>query len=167
MIVLGIDPGTATTGYGVVQTGERGSVRWKAHGTVRTSPELPPEQRLAQIYAELSELLRVHQPDVAAMEELFFKNNITSGISVGQARGVAMLACAHANVAVAHYKPAQVKQGVVGVGKATKEQMQAMVKTLLGLPEIPKPDDAADGLAVAICHLLAAPFMERRARASF
>jgi crossover junction endodeoxyribonuclease RuvC len=153
MVVLGIDPGTERTGYGVVSADTRGRLSHRAHGVITTSSALAPEKRLACIYTALSHLLEEHRPEVAAIEELFFKQNITTGIGVGQARGVAMLACAHADVPVVGYKPAQVKQGVVGVGRATKQQMQYMVRVLLELDAVPRPDDAADGLALAICHL--------------
>lgn len=161
MVVFGIDPGTERTGYGVVASSPQARLEHRGHGVIVTASSLAPEQRLACIYAELSRLLREYRPDVAAIEELFFKQNITTGIGVGQARGVAMLACAHAEVPIVGYKPAQVKQGVVGAGRATKEQVQYMVRVLLRLPEPPKSDDAADGLAIAICHLHCAPAVTR------
>ena len=164
MVVLGIDPGTARTGYGVVALNDRGSLESRAHGVVSTSPSLSPEARLAEIYDALSALIREHRPDIVAIEEIFFKNNVTTGIGVAQARGVAMLAAAHAGISVVGYKPAEVKQAVVGVGRATKDQMRYMTRVLLGLREKPKPDDAADGLAVAICHLHRAPAVARIAK---
>ncbi|MDA1192338.1 MAG: crossover junction endodeoxyribonuclease RuvC [Candidatus Poribacteria bacterium] len=153
MRVLGVDPGTATTGYGVVALGSRTTLKHEAHGVITTPTNLSPEKRLALIYEGLTTIIREYEPDVVAIEELFFKNNITTGIKVAQARGIAMLAAAHAGLEVAHYKPAEVKQGIAGVGNATKEQIRYMTKVLLGLPDKPKPDDAADGLAIAICHL--------------
>ena len=169
MRVLGVDPGTATTGYGVVALGSRTTLKHEAHGVITTPTNLSPEKRLALIYEGLTTIIREYEPDVVAIEELFFKNNITTGIKVAQARGIAMLAAAHAGLGyatvawhfrkahagleVAHYKPAEVKQGIAGVGNATKEQIRYMTKVLLGLPDKPKPDDAADGLAIAICHL--------------
>jgi crossover junction endodeoxyribonuclease RuvC len=140
-------------GYGVVSSDERGRLAHHSHGVFRTAPSLSAEARLASLYADVARLLKSCDPDVAAVEELFFKNNVTTGIGVAQARGVVLLACAHADVPVVSYKPAEVKQGVVGAGRATKEQVQYMVRVLLGLRETPKPDDAADALAIAICHL--------------
>jgi len=166
MTVVGIDPGTATLGYGVVSSDEGGRLVYRSHGAFTTPPALQIERRLASLYAEVLQLLKVWEPDVAAVEELFFKNNISTGISVAQARGVVLLACAHAGVPVVSYTPAEVKQGVVGVGRASKTQVQYMVRVLLGLPTPPKPDDAADALAVAICHLHVAPAMDRVLRSA-
>lgn len=166
MTVVGIDPGTATMGYGVVSVDERGGLVHRVHGVFTTSPDRPDEERLASLYADVARLLKEYEPDAAAVEELFFKNNVTTGIGVAQARGVALLACAHAEVPVVGYKPAEVKQGVVGAGRATKEQVQYMVRVLLGLRETPKPDDAADALAIAICHLHAAPATARAAKSA-
>ena len=153
MVVLGIDPGLAVTGYGAAERLAGGSLRWIAHGAVRTRAGEPVETRLERIYDGLRGVIREIQPDAAAVEELFFKKNVTSGIAVAQARGAALLAAARHGLPVAHYKPAEVKRGVAGVGRAGKEQMRYMTKSLLGLKELPKPDDAADGLALAICHL--------------
>lgn len=152
MTVVGFDPGTATTGYGVVSSDEEGRLVCRSYGVFTTPPTLPPEKRLESLYADVSRLLKSWGPDIAAVEELFFKNNVTTGLSVAQARGVVLLACAHAEVPVVGYKPAEVKQGVVGVGQASKEQVQYMVRVLLRLRETPRPDDAADALAIAICH---------------
>ncbi|MBO9371608.1 MAG: crossover junction endodeoxyribonuclease RuvC [Chloroflexi bacterium] len=152
MRVLGIDPGTATTGYGVVEeTGE--GLRALAYGVVTTPPDLPLPQRLQAIYRELRRLVREWQPDAAAVEELYFNVNVRTAMSVGQARGVALLAMADEGLTVAEYGPGEVKQALTGYGGAEKRQMQEMVRMLLGLPSIPRPDDAADALAVAICHL--------------
>ncbi len=161
MLVLGIDPGAATTGYGIVANARSGVLAHHGHGVIKTPAGEEPHRRLAMIYEELSALIRETKPDVVALEELFFKNNITTGIAVAQARGVMLLAVAHADLPVASYKPAQVKQAVVGVGRATKQQVQFMTKTLLGLADVPKPDDAADGLAVAICHVHRGPAESR------
>ncbi len=152
MLVLGIDPGTATTGYGLVRDTETGIavVTW---GTVTTAKGLPMPERLREIYRQLSQLLREHRPDGAAVEKLFFQRNVSTAMTVGQARGVALLALAEAGVPVGEYTPNEVKQAVAGYGSADKPQMQTMVRTLLNLREMPKPDDAADALAVAICHL--------------
>lgn len=153
MTVVGFDPGTATTGYGVVSSDEKGSLLCRSYGAFTTPPTLSTGKRLERLYADVSRLLNAWRPDVAAVEELFFKNNVTTGIHVAQARGVVLLACAHADVPVVGYKPTEVKRGVVGVGRASKEQVQYMVRVLLRLRETPQPDDAADALAVAICHL--------------
>jgi len=152
MRVLGIDPGTATTGYGVVEeTGE--GLRALAYGVVTTPPDLPLPQRLQAIYRELRRLVREWQPDAAAVEELYFNVNVRTAMGVGQARGVALLAMADEGLTVAEYGPGEVKQALTGYGGAEKRQMQEMVRMLLGLSSIPRPDDAADALAVAICHL--------------
>ncbi len=155
MKVLGIDPGVAITGYGVAEHGAGGSLRWRAHGVIRTPAGDLLERRLERIYDGLCALMEEHRPDEAAVEELFFGKNVTTCIAVAQARGVALLAAAQRGLPVAHYKPSQVKIGVAGVGRAAKDQVRYMTKTLLGLPDLPKPDDAADGLALAICRLLA------------
>jgi crossover junction endodeoxyribonuclease RuvC len=152
MLVLGIDPGTATTGYGLVHDTETGIavVTW---GAITTAKGLPMPGRLREIHRQISQLLREHRPDGAAVEKLFFQRNVSTAMTVGQARGVALLALAEAGVPVGEYTPNEVKQAVAGYGSADKPQMQMMVRTLLKLREIPKPDDAADALAVAICHL--------------
>ena len=152
MRVLGIDPGTATTGYGVVEESGEG-LRALAYGVVTTPPDLPLPQRLQAIYRELRRLVREWQPDAAAVEELYFNVNVRTAMGVGQARGVALLAMADEGLTVAEYGPGEVKQALTGYGGAEKRQMQEMVRMLLGLPSIPRPDDAADALAVAICHL--------------
>jgi len=149
--VLGLDPGTATTGYGLVQA--RGSqLHCIAYGTLNTPAKTPMPERLAMLFAELKTLITQYQPESAAVEQLFFYRNVTTAISVAQARGVVLLALQQAGLSIGEYTPLQVKQGVVGYGGADKKQVQQMVKVLLGLNEIPKPDDAADALAVAICH---------------
>lgn len=151
MRIIGLDPGTATTGYGIIDVieGEPHVVGW---GTIRTSAEDETPRRLQIIYEELSDLLREHQPDAAAIEEVFFGRNITTAISVGQARGVLILALANAGLPVAEYSPPKIKDSVTGYGKADKHQVQLMVRNLLRLEETPRPDDAADGLAVALTH---------------
>ncbi|MGB9776108.1 MAG: crossover junction endodeoxyribonuclease RuvC [Anaerolineae bacterium] len=159
MRVLGIDPGTATTGYGVVEETEEG-LRALAYGVVTTPPDLPLPRRLQAIYGELRRLVREWQPDAAAVEELYFNVNVRTAMSVGQARGVALLALADEGLTVAEYGPGEVKQALTGYGGAEKRQMQEMVRLLLGLPAIPRPDDAADALAVAICHLHSARLQE-------
>jgi len=150
--VLGIDPGTAVTGYGVVEsTGS--SLRAIEFGVIRTKPATPFQERLAQIYREVSEVIERTRPEAVSIEKLFFNTNVTSALSVGQARGVAALAAAHAGLEVAEFGPLEVKEAVVGYGKAEKSQVQQMVRVLLGLDDMPSPDDAADGLAVAICRI--------------
>ena len=151
MVILGLDPGTATTGYGVIRVlGNR--FQMLEYGIISTPAKNPMEKRLEMIYDNLQELLQKWQPDQAAVEELFFNQNITKSITVGQARGVLLLCCAQNNVLLAEYTPLQVKQALVGYGRADKKQMQAMVKAILNLETVPKPDDTADALAAAICH---------------
>ncbi len=150
--ILGVDPGTATTGYGVVE--QRGNeLRALVSGVIRTESDQSTPTRLQIIHRELQGLAVEWQPEEAAVEELFFSNNVRTAMSVGQARGVAILALADAGLPVAEYSPLAIKQAVTGYGSADKGQMQEMVRLLLGLSEIPRPDDAADALAVAICHL--------------
>ncbi len=150
--ILGIDPGTATTGFGVVE-GEGSSLAVVTFGVITTPPHLSLPQRLQQIYNELQTLTDEWQPDGAGVEELFFSKNVRTALAVGHARGVTLLALANAGIPIREYKPAQVKEAVTGYGAAPKLQVQTMVQHLLGLPEIPRPDDAADALAVAICDL--------------
>ncbi len=152
MRVLGVDPGTARVGYGVVEEGAT-SLRAVTYGLVTTPSGVGLPERLQEIYQALRALLAETSPEALAAEELFFSRNARTALAVGQARGVVLLAAAHAGVPVFEYTPLQVKQAVVGYGKAPKEQVQEMVRVLLGLPEAPKPDDVADALAVAICHL--------------
>ena len=152
-LVLGIDPGTATTGFGLVRGREDGSLESVAYGTIQPPADLPAHQRLSILFHRLNELLLLHQPDGAAVEKLFFQRNISTAIAVGQARGVVMLSIAEAGLDVGEYTPNEVKQAVTGYGSAAKKQVQEMVSILLALPEIPRPDDAADALAVAITHL--------------
>ena len=153
MLVIGIDPGTATTGYGFVREQEDGSLEVVDFGVIITSAQTVMPQRLQEIYIGLSELLVLHRPVSGAVEKLFFQRNVRTAISVGQGRGVALLALAQAVINAAEYTPLEVKQAVVGYGRAEKAQVQEMVRALLKLQEIPKPDDAADALAVAICHI--------------
>jgi crossover junction endodeoxyribonuclease RuvC len=149
--VLGIDPGTAITGYGIVE-GEGDELALTTYGTITTPANQPLAQRLQHIYRELRALVSEWQPDAAAVEELFFSKNARTALAVGHARGVALLALADAGLSIQEYKPAEVKQAVAGYGGAPKEQVQGMVQLLLGMHETPRPDDAADALAVAICH---------------
>jgi len=152
MRILGLDPGTATVGYGLIDDID-GQMSMIAYGAIRTRPQDgDPARRLQIIFQELNKLLDEFRPDVAAVEQLFFGRNITTAISVGQARGVLLLALANAGVPVAEYSPPQIKEAVSGYGNASKKQVQFMVQNILDLNELPKPDDAADGLAVAITH---------------
>lgn len=153
MIVIGIDPGTATTGYGIIEEDPAGNITVVSYGTILTKSTDTTEARLRSIYEEISKIILLHKPDCGSVEKLFFQKNVTNAIAVGQARGVLLLALANAGISVSEYTPNEVKQTVTGYGAAEKRQVQQMVKTLLGLNEIPKPDDAADALAVAICHL--------------
>ncbi|MGC9357185.1 MAG: crossover junction endodeoxyribonuclease RuvC [Anaerolineae bacterium] len=152
MRVLGIDPGLAITGYAVVE--EEGTrLDLIALGVIRTAAKTPAPQRLRTIYARLQEIIAEHQPTAAAVEELFFSRNVRTAMSVGQARGVALLALADAELPIGEYTPLQIKQAVTGYGNADKHQVQEMVRMLLDLNEVPRPDDAADAAAVSICHL--------------
>jgi len=152
-IVIGIDPGTAITGYGLVREQENGELEWIAHGVVTTPSDWDEPKRLLELYQKLCEILSNYKPDCCAVEKLFFQKNVKTAISVGQGRGAALIAAARSELPVGEYTPLEVKQAVVGYGSADKRQVQQMVKVLLGLSDIPKPDDAADALAVAICHL--------------
>jgi crossover junction endodeoxyribonuclease RuvC len=156
MIVLGIDPGMADTGYGVVE-GAGTRLRVLADGVVRTRPGVPLERRLAEIHAAVGELLDCHRPQAMAVEELYFGANARTAFAVGQARGVILLAAGQRGVRSWAYTPQQVKGAVCGQGRAAKDQVGRMVARLLGLPAAPAPDHAADALAVAICHLNRAP----------
>ena len=153
MLVIGVDPGTATTGYGFVRDDEHGKLVAVDYGVITTPSNLQMPERLLQIYQRLRELLSRYHPESGAVEKLFLQRNVRTAISVGQGRGIALLALAEAGIPVAEYTPLEIKQAVTGYGGAEKMQVQQMVKYLLGLSEIPRPDDAADALAVAICHL--------------
>jgi crossover junction endodeoxyribonuclease RuvC len=150
MKILGIDPGTATTGFGVIEK-KSGKVEAIDFGVISTSKKLPMQLRLNIIYQDLTEIIKQHKPDVISVEKLFFVKNITTGISVGQARGVVLLTAAQADLELAEYTPLQVKQSVTGYGQASKKQVQEMVAKILKLKTLPHPDDAADALAIAIC----------------
>ena len=151
MIVIGIDPGMANTGFGVVRTAGERMVALDG-GVIETDADLPVEARLAKVHESLSELIVWHEPKAMALEDLFFGRNVGSALSVGQARGVALLAAAQRTLPCFDYTPQAVKKAVCGSGSADKGQVQRMVATLLGLPEPPTPDHAADAFAVAICH---------------
>ena len=153
MLSLGIDPGTASLGYGLVREREDGSLACLGFGVIRTKAETPMPRRLQRIHEELAALLRRYRPDRAAVEELFFARNVTNAITVAQARGVALLSLQEAGLPIAEYKPNAIKQSITGYGSAEKSQMQEMVRLLLALERKPRPDDAADALAVAIADL--------------
>ena len=151
MVILGIDPGFATIGYGVVSY-DRGKFHTINYGAITTAPGRPLYVRLQEIYRDMLELIDLFRPDEMSVEELFFNTNITTGIQVAHARGIILLAAAQKNLKIAEYTPLQVKQAVVGYGRAEKKQVMEMTKMILGLDKIPRPDDAADALALAICH---------------
>ena len=151
LIILGIDPGIATTGYGVLHK-EGQKLMAVDYGVITSRPGTPAHERLLSVYEELSRLFDLHNPDALATERLFFSKNETTAFGVGRTIGVALLAAAQRGIEWAEYSPPQVKQAVVGYGGADKQQVQYMIQRLLNLPEPPKPDDAADALAVAICH---------------
>lgn len=151
MRILGIDPGTATTGWGVIKL-ESGKLKAEGCGCILTPAKQNQAVRLAHIYAELSAIIKKEKPDVVAIEKLFFINNIKTAMTVGEARGVCLLVAQQAGKTIFEYTPLQVKQALTGYGKAEKKQIQMMVKMVLKLKEIPKPDDMADALAIAITH---------------
>lgn len=150
--VLGVDPGTAITGWGIVEA-DGGDLQMIAGGAITTTAGTPLPQRLQTIYRELTTIIEQWRPEDSAIEELFFSKNAKTALAVGHGRGAAMLALANANLPITEYKPLEVKQAITGYGGADKQQMQHMVKLLLSLDDIPRPDDAADALAVAICHV--------------
>ncbi len=152
MIILGIDPGLATLGYGVIEKDERGNFRAIDCGVILTPKDEGLPARLAMLEEGVNKVLQKYHPDEVAMEELFFSKNITTGIAVAHARGVALLACVKACGRLYEYTPMQIKQALTGYGKADKKQIQTVVTSLLHLKEVPKPDDAADALAIALCH---------------
>lgn len=158
-ITLGIDPGTARLGYGLIRGGLNPQLI--DAGVIETWPDEPMHQRLITLYEGTQELISEFQPDILAIEQLFFARNVTTAISVGQARGVVLLAAAQANLKVFEYTPSEIKHAIAGYGKADKSQMQEMVRLILHLNTVPRPDDAADALAVAICHAQTVPFVER------
>ena len=166
MIILGIDPGTATTGYGVIRKVERyrsakkrpGSrvktkkeLKCLAYGTIKTSPEFSNAERLRQLQNQLNRIIKKHQPDFLAVERLYFFKNAKTVISVAQAKGIVLLVAAKKKIPVLEFTPLQVKMTIVGYGRASKKQIQEMVKVLLHLEELPRPDDAADALGIAVC----------------
>jgi len=150
---MGVDPGTAKTGYGVVAEDEKGNMKAVDFGVINTDPNLSDDQRLLHIHYALQHIIEIHQPTSAAIEKLFFQKNARTAFTVCQSRGVALLTFAKAAIPIAEYTPLEIKQAITSYGKAEKRQIQLMVQTLLNLNSLPKPDDAADALAVAICHL--------------
>jgi crossover junction endodeoxyribonuclease RuvC len=158
LVIAGFDPGTARLGFGVIQ-GDDNPVPLD-YGVIETAADVNMPERLKQLHEGVTAILRDYRPAVCAIEQLFFSRNVTTALSVGQARGIVMLAAAQAAVPVVEYTPAEVKQSVSGYGKADKNQMQEMVRIILGLHEAPWPDDAADALAVAICHMQMARFRD-------
>ena len=151
MIILGIDPGYATTGFGLISA-DRGQYRLLQYGTITTPADLPFPERLNMLFEDMNRLLEVTKPEAVAVEELFWGHNITTGIGVSHGRGVILLAIQRAGLPLYEYTPMQVKQAVVGYGKAEKHQVMDMTKRILKLPAVPKPDDAADAVAIALCH---------------
>lgn len=151
MRILGIDPGYALMGYGVIEQ-QGNNFKVIDYGSISTEAGTPMPERLKFIYSSLMDIIAETEPEVAALEELFYNTNAKTVINVGQARGVAVLACVNSGLSIDEYTPLQIKQALVGYGRAEKKQVQQMVKTLLGMKSVPKPDDTADALAVAICH---------------
>jgi crossover junction endodeoxyribonuclease RuvC len=164
-IVMGIDPGTAITGYGVVALTLDGGLALLAYGVIRTAANTPMQLRLRELFDDLSRLIDEFRPQGVAVEKLFFGRNVTNALAVGQARGTVLLAAAIHELEVAEYTPAEVKQAIAGYGNADKVQVQTMVQRLLALPELPRPDDAADGVAIAVCHLQGLTYRRRTAGA--
>jgi crossover junction endodeoxyribonuclease RuvC len=153
MLVIGIDPGTAITGFGLVRELQDGNLESIEYGAIVTPADTPLHERLLVLYDRLDEIIKRFKPEGGAVEKLFFQRNVRTAMSVGQGRGVALLALAKADIPVGEYTPLEVKQAIAGYGGADKTQVQEMVRALLHLNDIPQPDDAADALAVAICHL--------------
>jgi crossover junction endodeoxyribonuclease RuvC len=153
MLCLGVDPGTARVGYGLVEERNDGSLVAVDYGVITTPARTPMPERLMMIYDQLSTIIETYQPDQAAVEELFFAKNTTTAITVAQGRGVILLTLMQAKLPINEYKPNFIKQSLTGYGSADKSQMQEMTRMLLGLEEIPRPDDAADGLAIAITDI--------------
>lgn len=164
MLTLGIDPGTATIGYGLVREQQDGSLQAVDFGVITTPSTLAMPQRLAIIFEELTRLVRQYQPDRAAVEEMFFGKNITTAITVAQGRGVILLTLVQAGLPIYEYKPNFIKQSIAGYGGARKPQMQEMVRMLLNLEVVPRPDDAADALAIAITDVHSAQYSDEEGR---
>ena len=161
MRILGIDPGYAILGWGVLDV-EGNRFKVVAYDSILTDKDTPMPRRLQELYMGLEEIIEKYKPEAASIEELYFNNNAKTAIMVGEARGVAVLACANGGLSISEYTPLQIKQALVGYGRADKKQVQMMVKTILNLQAIPKPDDAADAVAVAICHAQTANYRNAR-----
>ncbi len=161
MRTLGIDPGTATTGFGVVEEADK-KLSLIDYGCIKTPSGLPMPDRLNMISAQLKDIIKDHKPNNIAVEQLFFCNNAKTAIKVGEARGVILLTASQAGLNISEYTPLQVKMALTGYGKADKKQIQYMVKNILGCKEVPKPDDAADAIAIAICHINSRGFREAK-----
>ena len=159
MRVLGIDPGLAIVGYSIIET-DANKIKMLEYGCIKTEAEISTPDRLNIIFNKLNEIIKQYNPEDMAIEELFYNKNVKTVISIGQARGVEVLSGISNGLQIYEYTPLQIKQAVVGYGRAEKKQIQNMVKFILGLNEIPKPDDAADALAVAICHSFSLKFKE-------
>ena len=151
MRILGIDPGSGSTGYGIIDT-DGTQHRLVLYGAIKTHPKTPFHERLLKIHTDLSEILSREKADMMAIEEVFYATNVKSALRLGHARGIALLVAAENGLDVYEYSPLEIKSAVVGYGRAEKSQVQSMVRLLLNLPEIPSPDDASDALAIAICH---------------
>ena len=158
MRIIGIDPGTGILGFGVIDVISAGKVKLVDGGVIRTPVKQVDSDRLKTIYDELTEIIEEHKPDVMSVEKLFFSQNVTTAMSVSQARGVVLLCGIQNNLTLFEYTPQQIKQAVTGHGRADKKQVQEMVRVILGLSEVPKPDDCADALAAAICHNMTAQY---------
>jgi crossover junction endodeoxyribonuclease RuvC len=156
--ILGIDPGTGILGFGVIDVSGPAKVKLVDGGVIRTPAKQPDSERLSTIYDELTEIIEHNKPEIMSVEKLFFAQNVTTAMSVSQARGVVLLCGIQNNLTLFEYTPLQIKQAVTGYGRADKKQVQEMVKVILGLDEVPKPDDCADALAAAICHNMTANF---------
>ena len=160
-LILGLDPGTATTGYGLVNEDSGGGLQAIEYGTIQTPAGMPDSERLVIIYQRMREIILLHRPQGSAVEKLFFQKNVRTAITVSQARGVILVSLAEAGLDIGEYTPNEIKQAVTGYGSADKHQVQEMVRILLGLKDIPKPDDAADALAVAITHLHTSQYLNK------
>lgn len=158
MRLLGIDPGTGILGFGVIEVGKNSKTSLIDGGVIRTPANQPLDERLIEIYRHIASVIAKNKPQVMVIEKLFFAQNVTTAMSVSHARGVAMLTGKLAGLEIAEYTPLQIKQALTGYGRADKKQMQEMVRVLLGLKEVPKPDDCADALAAAICHSMTTKF---------
>jgi len=155
MVIFGIDPGTTTTGFGVIEKIDDVHIKMLDYGVIHTKPKLKSNLKLIEIYKDLNFLLKKHRPDLASIEKIFYNTNPKTVINVSEARGVCVLSCTLQKIKIKEFTPLQVKNNIVGYGRAEKSQVQFMVKKMLGLSQVPKPDDAADALALAICASIA------------